>query len=277
MNNRTYKVNEDFFNKWSHDMAYILGFITADGSVMFDSYTLNIEINKKDIEVLTFIKRKLRSDHNIKTKDNKSRLRIHSKKIIESLKQYNIVQNKTGKEKINFSIPSKYRGDYLRGVFDGDGWIYKRRNGIEGGICSASKKFLEDINNICKNLGKIRTRIDKRGDRKPLYELDFYGNKKMLKLRKLIYTTNQFALKRKYDIFFSDFYIKSKRLWTKKEMAFLLMHKNKPHEWIAKKLNRSKKSVNIKSFRLRCQQEKGERSEDLSPNSSIGSGSTQAL
>ena len=30
---RIYKINEDFFNKWSSQMAYILGFTCADGNV----------------------------------------------------------------------------------------------------------------------------------------------------------------------------------------------------------------------------------------------------
>lgn len=33
-----YKVNEDFFNEWSHKMAYILGCYYADGSLEDATY-----------------------------------------------------------------------------------------------------------------------------------------------------------------------------------------------------------------------------------------------
>lgn len=37
---RKYTINEFYFSKWSHDMAYILGFIMADGCIQHPDYKL---------------------------------------------------------------------------------------------------------------------------------------------------------------------------------------------------------------------------------------------
>src|SRR5690625_6591487 len=42
-----YKVDEDFFKRWSNEMAYVLGFIYTDGSV--NSNTLTISQNERYI------------------------------------------------------------------------------------------------------------------------------------------------------------------------------------------------------------------------------------
>jgi intein/homing endonuclease len=142
MSKRLYKVKENYFDNWSHNMAYILGFITADGSVEARG-VLSVELAEKDIEVLEFIRNEISPQSPIKITKKKGkryiRLRINSTQIISSLQQYSIIPNKTYLVKLNFDIPRNYLGDYLRGLFDGDGWVHCRRNTIESGIVSKSE------------------------------------------------------------------------------------------------------------------------------------------
>jgi hypothetical protein len=48
---RIYDVKEDYFETWSHEMAYILGFISADGGVNKQQTSLSIELQMRDKEV----------------------------------------------------------------------------------------------------------------------------------------------------------------------------------------------------------------------------------
>jgi len=202
---RKHAVNECFFKTWSHDMAYILGFISADGSV--DKYTLSFHIGKKDKNILQYIKKYLGKTCNIETKTKSIRIRFNSKKLVSSLRKYNIVPNKTFNIAIDFKIPKKYVGDYVRGVFDGDGWITVRpgkRKGLGFGLCSASKQFILDIKKLSGDIGNIRCRIYKnKANRKPQYYFENSNNKDAIKFRNLIYKNPGFSLKRKKNIFFS--------------------------------------------------------------------------
>lgn len=217
---RIYDVNENYFNNWSHSMAYILGFISADGSVNKEKSSLSIELQVRDKEILEYLQYQISPNSPIKTtkKKNKEycRLRINSVKLIQSLRQYNVIPNKTYVLRLDFSIPNEYIGDYLRGLFDGDGWVYCRRNTIEVGFCSGSPKFLDDIK---ERIGYGRIRIKTKG-KFITYVLDAEANS-AIALRSIMYADNRFSLKRKRDIMFSDFYKPSLRWWTEEQIQYL--------------------------------------------------------
>lgn len=202
---RKHTFNEEYFNTWSHDMAYILGFITADGSV--DKYTLTINLSRKDKDILSFIMNQIGEVKlEDKSKYKSIRIRFNSVKLINSLIKYGIVPNKTSNIKVSFNIPSDYIGDYVRGVFDGDGWVSHRKNGngLSFGICSASKEFIDDIQKLCNNIGSIRTRSYKDDqNRNAQFYFENYTNEDAVKFRELIYSSGGFSLKRKKDKFFS--------------------------------------------------------------------------
>lgn len=199
------KYNINYFEKWSHDMAYILGFITADGNVY--KTTLSCKISEKDISILEYIKNQIGGGKITKEKLNSIRIRFNSKYLIESLQRYSIKPNKTFDININFEIPNEYIGDYIRGIFDGDGWITIRpgkRKGLSFGICSASKTFIEDVQKLCGGIGKIRCREYKNDPkRKPQYYFENMTNEDAIKFRDLIYKNEGFSLDRKKIIFFS--------------------------------------------------------------------------
>ena len=61
-------INNFFFQTWSPSMAYILGFIFADGAiedVQKSSRTCYLLITSKDLEILEQIKNALNSKHTI--------------------------------------------------------------------------------------------------------------------------------------------------------------------------------------------------------------------
>lgn len=71
-------INQNFFQTWSPQMAYVLGFIFADGAiedVQKSSRTCYISIVSKDLSILEKIKSVMNSNH--KLYERKSQLTIY--------------------------------------------------------------------------------------------------------------------------------------------------------------------------------------------------------
>ena len=165
------KVNKDFFKKWSPEMAYVLGFFMADGSLDANrrgSHYLSIQICDK--ELLYAIRDALGSDHKIshrKRFGNESdlyRLQIGSKEMFNDIKKLGVYEQKTYTMDVP-SVPDKYFGDFVRGYFDGDGHVWvgiihkKRRTQhtvIQTGFTSCSGNFLAGLRGLFlkKGMGK---------------------------------------------------------------------------------------------------------------------------
>lgn len=141
------------------DKAYMLGFITADGAVVFsknskgdkDSGSLNIEVHEKDKEVLEFFSSKINPEAKIfpcfYEKKQNYRVAFSSTYLAKSLEKYGIVQNKSKMiKRIPVElIPKDLLQYYFRGLIDGDGCILK--NGSVN-IYSGSKDFLLHVQSI---------------------------------------------------------------------------------------------------------------------------------
>lgn len=165
------KFNKDFFKKWTSEMAYVLGFFMADGSITVNprgSEYFAIQITDKDI--LEKIKKSIDSEHKISKRIRKPtertiyRIQIGSKKMCEDLRKLGIEELKTKTMKLP-NIPDKYLGDFVRGYFDGDGnvwvgYIHKHRKtktfAIRIAFVSCSEKFLIGLRELLldKNIGK---------------------------------------------------------------------------------------------------------------------------
>lgn len=130
-----WKVDHMFFQKWSEEMAYVLGFIVADGAVFTNprgsSY---LAFYSTDKEIIEKIRSAMGSNHKIgervKSRGHKNLfvLQIGSKKLIAQLKKFGIIQNKSLVVGMPNTIPEQYLGHFVRGYFDGDGCIYHNKH-----------------------------------------------------------------------------------------------------------------------------------------------------
>lgn len=133
---RAYTVNDNIFNTLSYEVAYFLGYIAADGSIVNNRLKFMIQSQDEDIlrELLGFMqsnypigrcKSHYTDEKGIVHYFDASYIAITSSKIIESLSKYGIIQGKKYKD-IDFllNIPDKYKLDFIIGLFDGDGGIY---------------------------------------------------------------------------------------------------------------------------------------------------------
>jgi intein-encoded DNA endonuclease-like protein len=198
--------NDNFFENWSHEMAYCLGFITADGHIHKNRSVLAIGIHSKDLEVLTYIKNCISPETPVYFSRNRKLVSfsITSRKILYDLKKYNVDNKKTFNLKIDFDIPGEYWGDYLRGFFDGDGSVNLIIKGkylcLQSSFCSMSEIFIKELREKCDNIGRLCKQKQKSD--KYIYRWILAG-KDTLKLREIIYSDfNSFGMKRKKDKLF---------------------------------------------------------------------------
>lgn len=201
------EVNHDYFDSWSSNMAYILGFTVADGCVQYNieksRYCLEFCIHKKDIEVLEFIKNELKSNIEIFYAKNNDMiyLKLTSKKICEKLISFGITPQKTGKEILPIGLPDEFLWDFIRGYFDGDGCISFREKNPRCGsffICCSSKEILTDIQSKT-TIGKVISKIDKRR-LSTMYNWEVLDHESMRDLYFKLYNGN-FSLSRKHNKF----------------------------------------------------------------------------
>lgn len=138
---------EDYFAKIDNPhKAYLLGFITADGAIVNE--VLSIEVNEEDIDVLKFAQDQINPFAKIiKTNKNCCRISFSAKAIGRDLVKYGIIQNKskTIKEVPINLIPKELHPFYFRGLIDGDGCIHK-----DGkiSIYSGSEDFIKHVQEI---------------------------------------------------------------------------------------------------------------------------------
>jgi hypothetical protein len=145
---RKYKVNHDFFKKWSYDMAYILGFWFADGWIRNNRF--GIIQHKKDKYLLEQILKTMQSD-NILHKNRSSNcysIEINSIEIVKDIKKLGGKERKSLDVKFP-KIPTKYLPDFIRGLWDGDGCIsYSKTVGKEcykSSYVCGSKDFVDTM------------------------------------------------------------------------------------------------------------------------------------
>lgn len=215
-----YKENKTGYNKYKFDItffekidseakAYILGFICADGCIYTgnQNFLLRININKKDIEVIEYIKHSLLSNNPIKYLHNNSiDIKFFSRKLISDLKILGCTERKS----LTLQIPNindNLLRHFLRGYFDGDGCItYTILN-------NRSKHFsISSSHDFCKQLQvKIKTVFN--------LDMQVYKRDKISILSSTKYST----IKKLYEIMYKDcsFFLKRKK--QKFEELFLIL------------------------------------------------------
>ena len=203
---RLFKLDENYFSTWSHNMAYLLGFFICDGNIRGN--TIRIELQEKDQEVLHFMKKELHAEQEVKFrarydkrtgKTYKSCLFYISSKIMrQQLEAFGVTSAKSGKE-ICPDIPTEYIPDFVRGIIDGDGSIIEKHivvnrrpyKSFRVEIASSCKQFLLDMQE--KYLFKTGT-IRKN---KNCYAWSVENRPQIKQLLNFIYNDN-FKLERKY-------------------------------------------------------------------------------
>ena len=204
---REHIIDDEYFNTIdSHQKAYIVGFLYADGTIDKNGFTINI--HKRDIKILEFIKKELKTDYLIKPNSNNDYVvfKIVSEKITKDLISYGILKNKTYTSKtLPLLNQTKFINSMLCGFFDGDGSIYfssyKNRRQEYGCCFSSNIWVLNEIKTYLMNNGISSSKIRHRRTNNFSCMLEIRGSNNIKKLFYLLYANNNFILERKYEKF----------------------------------------------------------------------------
>lgn len=210
-----YPINESFFNTWSDRMAYVLGYIYADGNLEDSAYIRGkyIRVTSIDLERIESIKELMGSAHSIRMETRRSKgkqrflLRIGSAKLFDSLHQLGITPRKSS-TMLFPTIPPKYISHFVRGYFDGDGCVhidkaYGKPKRLSTVFTSGSKKFLQSLQKFSQENLRTGGGIYAHGSAQGTFQLR-YSTRDSLRLFLFMYSTHtdsKLHLKRKYDIF----------------------------------------------------------------------------
>jgi hypothetical protein len=181
-----YSYDKTFFDTWNPQMAYILGFLYSDGSLIYSPNCRGYYIffSSVDRDIIEKIKKTLQSEHTILIRNPPVNsngkefigkkisyiLRIGSKELYYQLLTFGLYQNKSLTIKFP-DIPDIFVPHFIRGYFDGDGCVHiekqKGRNSFRLRIIftSGSFEFLYQLEKtICRicNLKQQKVHKGKR-------------------------------------------------------------------------------------------------------------------
>lgn len=209
--NKKYTVDECYFKKINtHEKAYFLGFLFADGCVRkvrksnprLKSYELKLKIHKKDIEILRQFKRALKSTASIKKEKgtNCNAICVYNKNIVNDLINLGCVQTKSLVLEFPKQIPKKYWRSFILGYFDGDGCIYINKNGYATCSFVGTDSFLSVLNLYLASRLDIPLKKIQHTQGKAC-ALAITGSNNLVRLRKFLYKCSPVYLTRKKKIF----------------------------------------------------------------------------
>jgi hypothetical protein len=190
---RRYTIDHTFFSSIdTEDKAYILGFIAADGCVGLG--TLRIGLHPRDTDILEKIRARMQSNAPIvNTKSGKwpmARWSISSVQLAHDL----IAAGITPRKSLTLQFPTltpELERHYIRGLWDGDGFITKHDFGLVGSIGT-----IEGVNNVLVRETGMELRLVNRGNIRELR-----GYRCHSPALHWLYTQTTIALQRKMDAF----------------------------------------------------------------------------
>lgn len=177
------KINKHYFGNIDTALkAYLLGYIYADGWVVYNpnsnNYELGMELQIDDEYILAKINEELGAQniiqHNkprdiwandvLRRKGWTSRLRVYSKDIVEDLMSHGVLPCKSSRDVLP-NVDDEFFFDFLRGYIDGDGCFYTSKGYTYMHITCASKAVLELLQTKLRRFGidtKIYTEREKK-------------------------------------------------------------------------------------------------------------------
>jgi len=273
---KLYTANETYFDVIdSPQKAYFLGFIIGDGHVNYYpeqyKYSLSINVNEKDKEILEILKAELKYTGNLyniepRTFTIKNRkiysgrqykIAIYSKYLATTLYNYGILPNKTYTLKFDLFkiIPKEFHFDFLCGFFDADGSIT---------INNKTKQMRFHLAGLNTFIYQIRELLNKQLINSTIYHpkqahnkflaLEVSNIQDVIKIKKLLYQNKKFFLKRKKQIFDKSeelIQVKKHLYWTQEQEQWLIdNYQHYTLDELSYKLNISKNGIIHKLNRL---------------------------
>lgn len=208
---RKYLINENVFSIWSEDMAWLFGYILADGYIVLIKGKTKITryilgIGSIDKSLVEKTKRIFKTNKPIYIQNKKGKktfysLIICSKKIVKDLQKLGVEERKSLRM-VFPKVPDEFLKPFIIGYLDGDGAIWRKGSGLQKGeLCMdfvGTKSFLSELKSrIIKHTNiKTNSKIYKHSS---IYKLKFFHHASK-KLSHWLFSDNDMGLNRKRKI-----------------------------------------------------------------------------
>ncbi len=161
-------VNAEFFDSWTSESAYVLGFLYADGSIRKDK----ISFYQNDSQFLETIRHVMGINNDVKPHMERCHvLSFNCCYLADRLKEIGVRERKSfGNMVFPTGLPDVLYGHFFRGFFDGDGsvGIYGKWNNLRVSLWG-QRSFIERLyvdthRLVGTNGGGVRKATSKRED-----------------------------------------------------------------------------------------------------------------
>lgn len=204
-----YNVDENFFEKIdTEEKAYWLGFLTADGSLFKNRNSIRLALAEKDKDHVVKFKNALKADHSITIvpaggyigkngeRAMAASITIGNKKLHDDLVKLGFTSKKSCNEK-PVELSEELIRHYIRGLFDGDGWISFGPSYRDLGL-GMGKEILEYIKYCFEKYANIKNTY-KVQYFKTVWRYRISSKQEILKALNWMYKDSTIYLDRKYQ------------------------------------------------------------------------------
>jgi hypothetical protein len=181
----TYAVNENFFKEWSNEMAWVLGLIITDGCVNSKN---SFGFSQQEEPLVMKVRDLFGSTHPIRPPEKGRQtyiLNVGSQVMVKDLNELGVTPAKSLTMKFP-DVPSDYIHHFIRGVFEGNGWVQNR--GYVLNITSGSMDFAEGLLKVFLDWGlNSRISTEESASKNTVYRIWVTGNDDVQIFYSLIY------------------------------------------------------------------------------------------
>lgn len=203
-------VNNTYFDHWTNNSAYILGYIFADGSIQAQTeigrYTLRFRCQKRDRKLLEIIREEMKIQSIIRDrwitskktgkKYEASYLDTTSKRLVTRLVELGVLPRKSKLNPPYPTIPDDFFSHFLRGYIDGDGGIYyNKRDGSYSVSALGSPFFMSGLQE--QTISLIGVSKFPPYKKKSLLVFSWSSKEDVKKLNDFLYSDTGISLERK--------------------------------------------------------------------------------
>lgn len=186
---RKIRFNEQFFDYWTNEMAYVLGLIYTDGNVTnrnnkksnsSGSFSQGrLTFGQKEVELVEKFLKLMECDVKISFKKRRELkntvagemyyFHINSNSLFDRLQELGVFPNKSLTVKFP-TIPAQYVRHFIRGCWDGDGTVYiKSKGGLRAGFVSGSLEFITILKEHLESHGLSEQKLYSNTEGKAYY------------------------------------------------------------------------------------------------------------
>lgn len=167
--NRVPRANSDYFNVWGPNVAWLCGYVWADGCVQVQpekyAKALILGCITEDEELIRHVLRELSCGVNISRYPAKvskegirakaySRATVYEPAVVDSLVSLGIVPRKSFLDPPYPLVPDEYFWHFARGVFDGDGSVSSKKSSNWSADFCGTFSFIDTLEE------KLRSRLE---------------------------------------------------------------------------------------------------------------------